>query len=73
DGRVTATITVTAGGVTETRTVTYDSRNALNVEVVELARRGEGPATIGQDVRFNLFARDQFGNLVGDQQATISD
>ncbi|MDN4172409.1 hypothetical protein QWY28_05605 [Nocardioides sp. SOB77] len=73
DGRVTATITVTAGGVTETRTVTYDSRNALNVEEVELDRRGEGPATIGQDVRFNLFARDQFGNLVGDQQATISD
>ncbi|NHC23440.1 hypothetical protein G6553_09690 [Nocardioides sp. IC4_145] len=73
DGRVTATITVTAGGVTETRQVTFDSRNALNIEQVELARRGSGAATIGQDVRFNLFARDQFGNLVGDREATISD
>lgn len=73
DGRVTATITVTAGGVTETRQVTFDSRNALNLEEVELARRGDGPATVGEDVRFNLFARDQFGNLVGDREATISD
>lgn len=73
DGRVTTTVTITAGGVTETRTITFDSRNALNLEEVELARRGDGPATIGKDVRFNLFARDQFGNLVGGREATISD
>ncbi|GGO71394.1 Ig-like domain-containing protein [Nocardioides deserti] len=76
DGRVTATITVTAGGVTETETVTFDSRNALNIGELELVRDGDdsdGAAGIGQDVDFNLFARDQFGNLVGDREVTISD
>jgi len=76
DGRVTVTVTVTAGDVTETQEITFDSRNYLNLDSLELVR-AEGEATgdveVGGEVAFNLFARDQFGNLVGDQPARITD
>lgn len=76
DGLTEITITVTAGGVTETETVTYDVRNLLNLGDAELVRADGEPAgdvTVGDEVDFNLFVYDQFGNLAGDEFARISD
>ena len=76
DGLVTMTVTVKAGGVTETKNITFDSRDSLNLTEASLDRAaGEptGDVTVGDKVDFNLWAKDQFGNLIGDRTATISD
>jgi hypothetical protein len=76
DGLVQMEITVTAGDVTETETVTFDSRKYLNLDEVALERAADEPAgdvEVGDEVDFRLTAKDQFGNLVGDQLAEVSD
>ena len=76
DGIVVATVTVTAGGVTETETIRFDARTLLNTSDVELVRADGEPAgdvETTDEVDLNLFVYDQFGNLVGDQIARISD
>lgn len=76
DGLAQMEITVTAGGVTETETVTFDSTSYLNLASVALDRAaGEptGDVTVGDQVDFRLEAKDQFGNLVGKQTADITD
>jgi hypothetical protein len=72
DGLVQQTVTVTAGGKTVTETITYDVRDYLNLSAVALRKDG-GSAKVPGSVDFKLFAADQFGNLVGDQFATVSD
>lgn len=76
DGLSEMTVTVTAGGVSKDVTVEFDARNYLNLQNVSLERaEGEpaGDVTVGDSVDFQLYAEDQFGNLVGDQLARISD
>lgn len=76
DGLSEMTVTVTAGGVTEEVEVEFDVRNYLNLTDVSLERADGEPAgdvTVGDSVDFQLFAEDQFGNLVGEQMASISD
>ena len=76
DGLVDMTITVKAGDVTKTKTVTFNAGNALNLGEIKFQRTSGSPAgdaTVGQSVEFNLFAKDQFGNLVGGKTASISD
>lgn len=76
DGQVTLTVTVTAGGVTKTQDITFDDRYMINQGDSSLQRaEGEpsGDVTVGENLGFNLYVHDQFGNLVGDQQARISD
>lgn len=73
DGLVDVTVSVKAGDVTETEKITFDSRNYVNLGSLELARVGSGDATVGDEVGLNLWAKDQFGNLVGGQLASITD
>ena len=76
DGLVDMVITVTAGGKTVTKTVTFDDREMLNQGASTLERAAgapQGDVTVGQEVPFQLYVHDQFGNLVGDQIARISD
>ncbi|ABL80667.1 MULTISPECIES: hypothetical protein [unclassified Nocardioides] len=76
DGMVTLTVTVTAGGVTETQDITFDDRYMINQGESSLERAAGEPAgdvTVGENLDFNLYTHDQFGNLAGDQQARISD
>jgi len=76
DGLSEMTVTVTAGGVSEEVTVEFDARNYLNLTEVSLERAAGSPAgnaVVGDSVNFQLYAVDQFGNLVGDQLARISD
>lgn len=76
DGLADVKVTITAGGVTENVDITFDSRNFLNLADLRLERAaGEpsGDVTVGSEVDFNLYAKDQFGNLVGDTAARITD
>lgn len=76
DGLAPMQITVTAGGETETATVTFDSTSYLNLDTVALERAADEPTgdvTVGTEVDFRFTAKDQFGNLVGEQSADISD
>jgi hypothetical protein len=72
DGLVQQTVTVTAGGKTVTETITYDVRDYLNLSGVAFRKDG-GSAKVPGSVDFKLYAADQFGNLVGDEFATVSD
>ena len=76
DGLSDMTITVKAGDVTETRTVTFDDRDTAEpAEGEPGARRGRArraTSRVGQDVPFQLYTVDQFGNLAGDQLARIT-
>ncbi len=65
-------VTITAGGKTATETITYDVRNYLNLAAVAFRKDGGSTRAPGS-VDLKLYAADQFGNLVGDQNATISD
>ncbi len=76
DGLSTMTITVKAGNVTQTRTITFEVKNPINLVDVQLDRAaGEptGDITVPGDLDFNLFTHDQFHNLAGDQDARITD
>lgn len=76
DGRATMTITVKSGDVTETRTVEFDVRNFLalqNGELTPAAGEPSGNVPITEEVDFQLYVEDQFGNLVGDHLADVSD
>jgi hypothetical protein len=76
DGIVEQTVTVTAGGVTKTETITYDVRDYLNMTATVLRRdegQPSGAVKAPGKVKFNFYAVDQFQNLIGDQGARISD
>ncbi|MCW2764887.1 MAG: hypothetical protein JWO11_846 [Nocardioides sp.] len=76
DGLSTMTVTVTAGGVTKTQTITFDATAMLNQGSSTLERAAGAPTgavPVGQDLDFRLLVHDQFGNLVGDQEARVSD
>ncbi len=72
DGLVTQTVTVAAGGKTATTTVSYDVRDYLNMVAVAFRKDG-GSTNVPGNVDLKLYAADQFGNLVGDQAASVSD
>jgi hypothetical protein len=72
DGLVDQKVTVTAGGKSATETITYDSRDYLNIAAVAFRKDG-GSTKIPGPLDLKFYAADQFGNLVGDQQATIAD
>ncbi|MFC5177409.1 hypothetical protein [Nocardioides taihuensis] len=76
DGLSQMTVTVKAGDVTKTVTLDLDARDPINTPEIALDRAdGEptGKVTVGKDLEFNLWAHDQYGNVVGDQFARISD
>jgi len=68
DGLVSETVTVTAGGMTKTVPLVFASDNPLNPGAVNVVPVGGDPvstAAIGDEVKYNVFVHDQFGNLVG--------
>ena len=72
DGRVTQTVTVTAGGKTDTASITYDVRNYLNLPSASFVRDG-GSTQVPGPLDLKLYAVDQFQNLVGGEAATVTD
>ncbi|MCW2792357.1 MAG: hypothetical protein JWO76_1455 [Nocardioides sp.] len=76
DGLVDMVVTVKAGNTTVTRTISFDDRFMLNQGASTLERAAgapQGDVNVGEEVPFQLYVHDQFGNLVGDQDARISD
>jgi hypothetical protein len=76
DGLTDVTVTVKAGGVTETKTISYDVRALLNATDPSFERAaGEptGDVTVGEQLDFQLYVHDQFGNLAGDTVARVTD
>jgi hypothetical protein len=76
DGLVDMVVTVKAGNTTVTKTITFDDRNMLNQGASTLERAAgapQGDVPVGEEVPFQLYVHDQFGNLVGDQDARITD
>lgn len=76
DGLANMTVTIKAGDQTVTRTIEFDANHVLNLTEGELVRAAGEPAgdvSVGQEVDFNLYTRDQFGNVVGNLDADISD
>ena len=72
DGLVTQTVNVAAGGKTASTTISYDVRDYLNLVAVAFRKDG-GSTNVPGNVDLKLYAGDQFGNLVGDQAASVSD
>ncbi len=72
NGLVAQTVTITAGAKTATETVNYDVKNYLNIPAVAFRKDG-GSTTVPGSVDLKFYAVDQYGNLVGDQPATIAD
>ncbi len=72
DGLVAQTVTVTAGGKTDTATVNYDVRNYLNLPSASFVR-DSGSAQVPGPIDLKLYAVDQFQNFVGGEAATITD
>jgi protocatechuate 3,4-dioxygenase beta subunit len=81
DGLVKAIVTATAGNVSDTEDVDWsseDPRNGGEVRLVTSPEREQDhntlpKAPVGDEVYFDVFVTDQFGNLVGGQEVTISD
>ena len=80
DGVVKATVTATAGTATDTEDVDYTSANPVNGGAVSLVLSPESeqdgptdPATVGDDVAFDVFATDQFGNRVGGETVNLTE
>lgn len=76
NGLTELTVTVKAGDVTETRTITYDVRALLNATDASFERANGEPAgdvPISERLDFQLYVHDQFGNLAGDERARVSD
>jgi len=76
NGLTDLTVTVKSGDVTKTMTVAMNAGVLLNQTDSMLKRTADSPqgnAVVGQDVFFNLYVHDQFGNLVGDEFARVSD
>ncbi len=76
DGLTQLTVTVKAGNVTQTKTITYDVRALLNATDPSFKRAdgepsGDVPTT--ERLGMQLYVHDQFGNLAGDEKARISD
>jgi hypothetical protein len=80
DGMVKATVTATAGTATDTEDVDYTSANPVNGGSVSLELSPEAeqdgsttPAPVGNDVAFDVYALDQFGNRVGGETVNLSE
>lgn len=81
DGLVKAVVTATAGtGVSDTEDVDYTSATPLNGGIVDIVLSPEGeqdgptdPASIANDVFYDVFVTDQFGNRVGGELVTLTD
>lgn len=76
NGLTDLTVTVKAGGVTVTKTLTYDVRALLNAADASFERaNGEptGDVPTSERLDFQLYVHDQFGNLAGDERARITD
>jgi hypothetical protein len=80
DGLVEAIVTAAAGTVTDTEDVDYSSANPLNGGTVRLELSPEGeqdgatdPAPVGNDVAFDVYVTDQFGNLVGGEPVSLTE
>lgn len=81
DGLVTSIITAKAGAVTDTEDQHWTSANPLNGGKVRLefspdAMQQSGvlpKAPVDDSVYMDVFAEDQFGNLVGGEHVTISE
>lgn len=76
DGLSQLTVTVKAGGVTQTKTITYDVRALLNATAPSFVRaKGEpkGDVPITERLGMQLYVHDQFGNLAGDERARVND
>lgn len=76
DGLTEVTVTVKAGDITETKTITYDVRALLNATDASLDRAAGAPTgdvSTAEQVDFQLYVHDQFGNLAGDEVAHITD
>lgn len=78
DGEVVATLTATAGAATDTEADEWDSSNPLNGGEVELVEAPEDrqdgptdPSPLSNDVAYDIFVTDQFGNLVGGEQVDL--
>lgn len=72
DGLVTQTVNVTAGGKSAQTTITYDSRNYLNLPEAVIVRDG-GDASVPGAIDLKLGAFDQYRNLVGGLPADVTD
>ncbi|GAA1156573.1 hypothetical protein GCM10009606_38260 [Nocardioides aquiterrae] len=79
DGAVTSTIAATDGAATKSQTANWTSSNPINggeVKIVESpADRQTGPtdpAPVNGEIRYDVFTTDQFGNLVGGEDVTIT-
>ncbi|WP_085873375.1 MULTISPECIES: beta strand repeat-containing protein [unclassified Nocardioides] len=79
DGMVTSTVTATVASLSKTATHDWDSSDPINggeVKLVESpADRQSGPtdpSPITNDVRYDVFTTDQFGNLVGGETVALS-
>ncbi|WKN49546.1 hypothetical protein [Nocardioides sp. Arc9.136] len=81
DGKVDATVTATVGGSSDTEVVDWTSANPVNggkvrVEFAPDAAQESGvlpKAPTGDEVFFDLFTEDQFGNLVGGETVNLSE
>jgi len=78
DGKVTATVTATVGGLTPTKSAQWDSTNPLNGQVsVVLSSKSEqdnpvDPAVAGDRANYDVLALDQFGNRAGRELIEIA-
>lgn len=75
NGLDTMVVTVKAGTMTKTVTLNLDARQPINSPEISL-ESASGPTTdvlVGTDLQFNLWVKDQYGNVIGDQLARISD
>jgi len=78
---VITTVTVTAGTVSKTVPITFTSTAPLNGGEVRLALAAAADQTASvlpkapttETVQYDVFAEDQFGNLVGGESVDISD
>lgn len=76
---VTTTVTIKAGNVTKTETVTFWSESPLNGGDLSIELDDEQSVTVlpkaptTENVYYNVFVTDQFGNLVEDELVELED
>ena len=81
DGDVNATVTATVGAVSDTEVIDWSSENPLNGGAVDLTFAPDSfqesailpKAPLDDEVAFNVFVTDQFGNRVGGEDVEIDD
>lgn len=78
---VTTRVTITAGTVSKTVDIDFDSVNPLNGGAVSVERAAASQQTVSvlpkaptnESVFYNVFTEDQFGNLVDGESVDLSD